>query len=645
MGRYIRWIQQLMPFHMKIEHMPGVRHGNADAMSRLLHDARTGAHLGIKRTYEKAKLSPFYWRDMQGSIKLYIQQCEICGERESPMAKKRHQMKSYVVGVPFERVASDIAGPFPTSIKKNKYILVIGDYFSKLTEIYAMPDMRAETVADILFGAWVKRYGCPVEIHSDQGRQYESAVFRELCQLLEINKTRTTPLHPRSDGMIERVNRTVNDILSKYIKKHQKDWDEHLDYIDDNEEENFISEYVNKLEQKLREAHELARNNLKSDAKRQKNSFDAKVRPVVYNVGDYVWRNQKKNVPGIKLKIARYWTGSWVITEKLSDITFKVKCAENSPEVTVHGDILKPYLGSKKLVWFNQQNARPDMPDVPEQHPVEFPDLAKFTADVDDENSSVSENLQRIIGGKQICPPEIIPVSASDGENHSDTCPTNLGIPESGTRPARPSARIRNHMTISASTNTRTRTINKPKRFLDIYSLYKMPEVICSYCDLKYARRNLKRHINAVHNSNMRYVGCNESNCDRIFFRREYLLIHLQSTHKKTVEEAREMSRDAYLGYTPSENMETCGPQEKKLKRAEEENVPGPSSSEVPEVQEFVDEVILQEDASQFDIESAQKGACHSVLGGNTSEPDDIYNSDSNSSTCTTASNPDENHK
>ncbi|CAC5416392.1 unnamed protein product [Mytilus coruscus] len=171
------------------------------------------------------------------------------------------------------------------------------------------------------------------------------------------------------------------------------------------------------------------------------------------------------------------------------------------------------------MVWFNQQNARPDMPDVPEQHPVEFPNLAKFTADVDDESSSVSENLPGIIGGKKICPP----VSASDGENHSDTCPTNLGIPESGTRPARPSARIRNHMTISASTNnTRTGTITRPKRFLDIDTLDKMPEVICSYCDTKYASRgNLKRHINAVHNSNVRYVGCNEPNCDRIFFRRE----------------------------------------------------------------------------------------------------------------------------
>lgn len=84
-----------------------------------------------------------------------------------------------------------------------------------------MKDMLAETVADISVRAWVKRYGCPTELHSDQGRQYESQVFKELCQLLDINKTRTTPLHPRSDGMIERMNRTVNDMLSKYIKKHQ----------------------------------------------------------------------------------------------------------------------------------------------------------------------------------------------------------------------------------------------------------------------------------------------------------------------------------------------------------------------------------------------------------------------------------------
>ena len=196
-----------------------------------LHDARTGGHPGIKKTIDKAKLSSFYWKDMRGTVKLYVNQCEICEERKNPTIKKRHLLKSYVVGAPFERIATDIAGPFSTTKKWNRYILVVGDYFTKLTELYAMPDMKAETVADIIFRAWIKRYGCPIEIHSDQGWQYESDVFKEMCQLLEINKTRTTPFHPRSDGMIERVNRTVNDRLSKYIKRHQKDWDDHLDFI------------------------------------------------------------------------------------------------------------------------------------------------------------------------------------------------------------------------------------------------------------------------------------------------------------------------------------------------------------------------------------------------------------------------------
>jgi transposase InsO family protein len=68
----------------------------------------------------------------------------------------------------------------------------VGDYFTKLTELYAMPDMKAETVADIIFRAWIKRYGCPIEIHSDQGRKYESDVFKEMCQPLEINKDHTS---------------------------------------------------------------------------------------------------------------------------------------------------------------------------------------------------------------------------------------------------------------------------------------------------------------------------------------------------------------------------------------------------------------------------------------------------------------------
>ncbi|VDI24754.1 Hypothetical predicted protein [Mytilus galloprovincialis] len=103
------------------------------------------------------------------------------------------------------------------------------------------------------------------------------------------------------------------------------------------------------------------------------------------------------------------------------------------------------------------------------------------------------------------------------------------------------------------------------------------------------------------------------------------------------MEEARELSGEADLGYTSRENIETCGSQEKKLKRAEEDNVDGPCSPEVPE---SVDEVILQEDASKLDMESAEEGVGHGASGGNTLEPDDVYNS--NSDTCTKTRNPNE---
>ena len=272
-----------------------------------------------------------------------------------------------------------------------------------------MPDMKAETVADIILRAWIKRYGCPIEIHSDQGRQYESDVFKEMYQLLEINKTRTTPFHPRSDGMIERINRTVNDMLSKYIKRHQKDWDDHLDFIVmaynatphestgltprrlvygsemtfpldmitdpigiEKDERKLTSEYVRILENNLKEGHEIARKNLNTAAKKQKMTYDVKVRPVTYKVGDLVWRNQKRNAPGLKSKIVRHWTGPWVIVEKLSDITFKIKWSKNSPPVTVHGDILKKYKGKKIMKWFIGNEG--------EKTTITFPDLSSFAS-------------------------------------------------------------------------------------------------------------------------------------------------------------------------------------------------------------------------------------------------------------------------
>ena len=88
-------------------------------------------------------------------------------------------------------VTVDILGPLPeTERGKSKYILVFGDYFTRWMEAFPMPNMEAETVARTLFAEIFSRFGCPRILHSDQGRQFESALFKALCEICNIDKTR-----------------------------------------------------------------------------------------------------------------------------------------------------------------------------------------------------------------------------------------------------------------------------------------------------------------------------------------------------------------------------------------------------------------------------------------------------------------------
>ena len=72
------------------------------------------------------------------------------------------------------------------------------------------------------------RYGAPERIHTDQDGNFESSLFQEVCRFLGIEKTRTSAYHPEGDGIIERFNRTLEAMLSKYVEKYQRDWDIHL---------------------------------------------------------------------------------------------------------------------------------------------------------------------------------------------------------------------------------------------------------------------------------------------------------------------------------------------------------------------------------------------------------------------------------
>ena len=102
----------------------------------------------------------------------------------------------------------------------NRYILMIVDYLTKWAEAYAMPNQTSETVAKIFVNEFICRFGIPPRIISDQSSQFEAALFHQMCQLLGMRKTRTTALHPQSDGKTERQNRTVIAVLAKLAREN-----------------------------------------------------------------------------------------------------------------------------------------------------------------------------------------------------------------------------------------------------------------------------------------------------------------------------------------------------------------------------------------------------------------------------------------
>ena len=103
-----------------------------------------------------------------------------------------------MVGAPLDRVATDVLGPLPWTPRGNRYILAVTDYFTRWTEVYAIPDQTASTCAYVLLEEFFMRYGFPLSLHSDQGKNYESQLMAELCEMLEIRKTRTSPGHQQA---------------------------------------------------------------------------------------------------------------------------------------------------------------------------------------------------------------------------------------------------------------------------------------------------------------------------------------------------------------------------------------------------------------------------------------------------------------
>ena len=117
---------------------------------------------------------------------------------------------------PFHHNGLDFLGPLITS-NGCRYILLIGDHFTKWYKAFTVLDQTAATTSDALLERWICRVGCPHSLHTDRRTNFEYQLFASLRKKIEIDKTRTTTFHPHSKSVIERLNRTLLNMLAKCI--------------------------------------------------------------------------------------------------------------------------------------------------------------------------------------------------------------------------------------------------------------------------------------------------------------------------------------------------------------------------------------------------------------------------------------------
>lgn len=169
------------------------------------------SHPGI-RTTRKLVTAKYFWPGMNTEIGRWTKTCINC-QKSKVVRHNVSGLGSYDKCGRFEHVHVDIVGPLPTSEDGYRYLLTMVDRATGWPEAVPMKDIYAATVAKFLYVDWITHYGSPIKITTDQGRQWESCLFRELLNYLGVEKLRTTPYHPQSNGTVERWHRSLKAAL------------------------------------------------------------------------------------------------------------------------------------------------------------------------------------------------------------------------------------------------------------------------------------------------------------------------------------------------------------------------------------------------------------------------------------------------
>ncbi|XP_026146496.1 uncharacterized protein LOC113120717 [Carassius auratus] len=344
----------------------------------LAHAHPMAGHLGAQNTVQRIR-DRFHWPGLDADVKRFCQACPIC-QRTSPHTPPPSPLIPLpIIEVPFERIGMDLVGPLPKSARGHEHILVIVDYATRYPEAIPLRKATAKAIAQELF-LLCSRVGIPAEILTDQGTPFMSRLMADLCRLMKVKQLRTSVYHPQTDGLVERFNQTLKQMLRRVAAEDRRDWDQLIPYVlfgirevpqastgftpfellfgrqprglldvaKEAWEQQPVNlrttvEHVRQMRERVDRVMPLVREHLTKAQQAQQRHFDRAAQPREFQPGDHVM----VLVPTSACKFLARWQGPYTVLERVGPVTYRVRQpGRRRPEQLYHVNLLKRWVGT-----------------------------------------------------------------------------------------------------------------------------------------------------------------------------------------------------------------------------------------------------------------------------------------------------------
>ncbi|KAI2648139.1 Transposon Ty3-I Gag-Pol polyprotein [Labeo rohita] len=330
-----------------------------------------------------------------------------------------------IIGTPFDRIGMDIIGPLLKSSSGNQFALVICDYATRYPEVYPLRSTQVKNIVKCLIDL-ISRVGVPSEIVTDQGTNFMAKLMKLLYKQLGIRGIRTTPFHPQTDGLVERFNGTLKNMLKKFVDETGRDWDKWIPFLlfayrevpqcstgfspfellygrqvrgpldmlkegwtAEEPAQCSVASYILQMRDKLENFRNMAQENLQMAQKKQKVWYDKHARERELQPGQKVL----VVLPSGTCKLLAKWQGPYLVKRKLGPVTYEILCPERKrPKQILHVNLLREF---KDRTVENENQVAMMVQAVDEELDEEEMEPIRHSEDIPGDHSHLSDQQQQ----------------------------------------------------------------------------------------------------------------------------------------------------------------------------------------------------------------------------------------------------------